>query len=116
MIHVYKIRLADRRNYKLEWTEPGTNRRRSRSARTADAGEAERLRGELEYELNHGLHHDTSRLAWEDFSARYLDEKLVYRAHRTRVKWREVAAAFLRLTAPRTLGAIDAGMLSRYTA
>lgn len=116
-ITVYKLTpCAGQPNYKLEWLEPGTSRRRSKSARTADEKQAEVRRTELEYELNHGLHADRCRLTWQDFSARYLEEKIGDRRLGTRKKWATVSDSFLRLAAPRTLADVTASMLSKYAA
>jgi hypothetical protein len=46
----------------LQWIDPDTNRRKSKSAGTADEKEAEKARADLEYELNHGRYQEASRL------------------------------------------------------
>jgi hypothetical protein len=46
--------LPDRCNLTLQWHDPLTGRRRCKTAGTADRGEAEARRADLEYELNHG--------------------------------------------------------------
>src|SRR5690242_17638670 len=89
-ITVYLLRPNDRPFYKLEWVVPGTTIRKSVSAKTADPDTAERKRADKEYELNHGLHAEASRLGWEDFSDRYLKEKLADRRTNTIKKWETV--------------------------
>src|SRR5262245_21004696 len=116
-ITVWLVKDRDRPNYRLQWIVPGTTQRRSKSARTDDPDEAERARQDLEYELNHGLFvTPPARLSWEDFSARYLAEKLADRRGNTQRKWRAVCRSFVRLVRPRELCAVDASLLSRYQA
>jgi integrase len=115
-ISVYTLKSKDRPFYKLEWVEPGTDIRRSKSAGTADPREAERLRAELEYELNHGLHREPARVPWQDFAERYAEEKLADRRKATLKKWGYVADSFAELARPKNLAAVDASMLSKYTA
>jgi hypothetical protein len=59
-------RSPDRRFYKLEWVDPDTGERKSKTAKTADAREAEAERAKLQYELNHGLAHEPSHDWAED--------------------------------------------------
>src|SRR5262249_37720384 len=51
----------------LPWPEPVTGQRKSRSAQTNNPIEAEKKRADLEYELNHGLYLEPSRMTWERF-------------------------------------------------
>jgi integrase len=113
-IKVWLLKLADRPFFKLEWLEPGTTRRRSISTKTADPDVAEQMRRDKEYELNHGLASEPCKITWQAFSGRYLAEKLADRRANTRGKWQTVSASFLRLCRPRSLGDVDASMLSRY--
>jgi integrase len=113
-IKVWKLKLADRPFYKLEWLEPGTTRRCSVSTKTADSDRAEEMRRDKEYELNHGLYAEPCKITWQAFSTRYLAEKLADRRANTRGKWQTVSASFLRLCRPKGLGDVDASMLSRY--
>jgi hypothetical protein len=48
---------------------PFTGARKSQSTETSVAGVAEMKRTELEYQLNHGLHQEASRMSWEKFRA-----------------------------------------------
>ena len=77
-INVWVQRFPDRRNLVLQWIDPDTGRRRSRSARTSKAEGAEKARADLEYELNHGQYQEPSKLDWdrfrELFEAEYLPE------------------------------------------
>ena len=60
----------------LQWHDPVTGRRKSRRAGTADPEEAERKRADKEYELNHGLHAEPSRMTWEAFRGLFEAEHL----------------------------------------
>src|SRR5262245_52011516 len=64
-VTVWVQRFNDRAHLVLQWTDPDTGRRKSKSAGTADEGEAERKRADLEYELNHGRYVEASRMNWE---------------------------------------------------
>jgi integrase len=113
-ITVYVLNSKDRPFLKLEWIEPETGRRRSQSAKTADPGEAEKARADLEYELNHGLHREPSKMPWETFRQLYHDEKLAGAREATRKKAGYVFDAFEELAHPRSLGVVNERMLSRY--
>jgi len=64
---VWVQHFADRPYLMLQWHDPETGQRRSKSAETADEAEAERKRTDLEYELNHGTYREASKLSWESF-------------------------------------------------
>src|SRR5262245_2363367 len=54
-ITVYLLTPFDRTNYRAEWVEPGTLKRKSKSPTTPDPDLAEKLSADLEYEVNSGL-------------------------------------------------------------
>ena len=64
---VWVQQFKDRPNLMLQWTDPETGRRKSRSAGTCDPKEAEAKRSDLEYELNNGRYQEASRMTWEHF-------------------------------------------------
>jgi hypothetical protein len=66
-VTVYVLRPKDRPIWQLQWIDPDTGRRKTRSAGTDDAAAAERARADLEYELNHGLAREPGRMPWADF-------------------------------------------------
>jgi hypothetical protein len=51
----------------LQWIDPETGQRKSKSAKTADAEDAETARADLEYELSHGKYQEASKLDWDRF-------------------------------------------------
>jgi integrase len=113
-ITVYILKQPDRQFFKLEWVEPDTGRRRSRSAKTADPEEAEKARGDLEYELNHGLAQEPSKMSWEEFHDLYEEEKLAGGREATRKKAEYVFDRFAELAHPKNIGVITERMLSGY--
>ena len=113
-ITVYMLNQKDRRFFKLEWVDPDTGERKSRSAKTDDPDEAERKRADLEYELNHGLHREPSKMLWETFRELYEEEKLAGARKATRKKAGYVFNSFEKLASPRTLGQVSERTVSRY--
>jgi integrase len=113
-ITVYVLNQPDRPFLKLEWVEPDTDRRRSRSAKTADPDEAEKARADLEYELNHGLASEPSKMPWDDFRQLYEEEKLAGAREGTRKKAGYVFDSFADLAHPKNLGVVTERVVSRY--
>jgi hypothetical protein len=66
-IRVWVQRFKDRPNLILQWHDPFTGTRKSKSAETTIPAVAEMKGTELEYELNHGLHKEASRMSWDKF-------------------------------------------------
>src|SRR5215468_9622197 len=58
---------GDRDYLMLQWHDPVTGKRKSKSAGTCNPLEAEKKRADLEYELNHGLHHEPVKVSWQRF-------------------------------------------------
>jgi hypothetical protein len=75
-VTVWVQRFKDRPHLMLQWNDPETGKRRSKSAESANEVEAERKRADKEYELNHGLHREPSKLAWATFREKFEDEYL----------------------------------------
>jgi integrase len=115
-ITVYILKQPDRPFFKLEWVEPDTGRRRSRSAKTADPEAGEKARADLEYELNHGLAQEPSKMTWDEFRDLYEDEKLAGGREATRKKAGYVFDRFAELAHPKNIGVVTERMLSGYAA
>jgi integrase len=113
-VTVWVQRFKDRQHLMLQWIDPDTGKRKSRSAGTGDEKEAEQSRADLEYELNHGLLSEPSKMPWETFRELYEDEKLAGAREATRKKAGYVFDAFAELARPRTLGTICERTLSKY--
>jgi integrase len=113
-ITVYVLRPKGRPSLQLQWVDPETGIRKTRSARTADADRAEKACSDLEYELNHGLSREPSKMAWETFRAYYENEKVSGMREATRKKAGYVFDSFEQLANPRTLGKITERTISIY--
>lgn len=75
-INVWVQRFKDRPTLMLQWLDPESGKRRSKSAETADEEVAEQKRADLEYELNNDRFQDVSRMSWERFREVFEDEYL----------------------------------------
>ena len=113
-VTVYVLKPKDRPFYKLEWVEPGTDRRRSVSAKTADPAEAERKRADKEYELNHGLYREASRLGWDQFRAIFEAEYVAGQRPRSREKYTTVFDVFEQVVRPAKLRDVSERALSQF--
>jgi integrase len=115
-ITVWAQRFKDRKHLVLQWIDPDSGSRKSRSAGTADPALAEKARADLEYELNHGLGQGPSKMPWPQFRKLYEEEKLAGNRQGTRQKAGYVFDSFEELARPKTLGAVTERLLSQYMA
>jgi integrase len=113
-ITVWVQRFPDRANLMLQWIDPDTGKRKSKSAETADEGQAEQKRSDLEYELNNGLHKEASRMGWEKFRELFEAEYLPNLRPSTQKCYREVLDAFEKHCAPNQLKAITERTISAF--
>jgi integrase len=111
---VWVQRFKDRPHLMLQWFDPETGKRKSRSAKTSDPDKAETKRADLEYELNHGLLSEPSKMPWDTFRKLYEEEKLASARDATRKKAGYVFDAFEELAHPKTLGVITERTVSKY--
>jgi len=88
------------RSLHLRWTDPISGRRRARSAKTNDWGEAERAAGELEKQLRAGADVSPSKITWAEFLRRFDDEKLSAMCKETRNAYRVALGHVTRLLDP----------------
>jgi integrase len=117
-VTVWVQRFKDRPALMLQWIDPDTGRRKSKSAGTADEKKAEKARADLEYELNHGRYQEASRMTWEHFRELFEDEYASGRRERTRINFRNTFDLLEKLCHPgrlrsvteRTVSAFAAGM------
>jgi integrase len=93
-VTVYLLRPKDRPTFQLQWIDPVTGRRKTRSAGTTDAERAEQARVDLEYEVNHGLVAEPSKMPWASFRELYEREQLAGLRGGTRSKAATVFDAF----------------------
>jgi hypothetical protein len=64
----------DRDILQLQWNDPETGRRRTKSTGTADPRVAERMRADQEADLNAGRYQEPSKLDWERFRQMFEEE------------------------------------------
>ncbi len=95
-IKVYVVEFGDRPRYQLQWRDPITQRKRTKSTNIKRTGlarerkQAERLAAELESQLLAGAGGLPSRLGWAEFRERYEREVVPGLAKQTGVKIRVV--------------------------
>lgn len=95
-IRVYVVEFGDRPTYQLQWRDPITQRKRTKSTSIArfglarDKALADRLAREHEIQLQAGAGELPSRLAWAEFRQRYEAEVVPGLAKQTGVKIRVV--------------------------
>src|SRR5262245_19608311 len=102
-ITVWVQRFNDRQALVLQWLDPGTGKRKSKSAGTDDDKEAEKRRADLEYELNHWRYQDSSRMSWERFRELFEGEFVAGRRENTRRNYRVMLDLFEKVCNPKSL-------------
>jgi hypothetical protein len=115
-IHVWVQAFQDRPHLVLQWHDPDTGKRKSKSAKTADPEEAEAARVDLEADLNNGRHRDASRMSWEKFREVFEAEYLPGLRASSQERYREVLDRFERMCKPRTVAGVNERMLSALVA
>src|SRR5262249_54545179 len=105
---------GDRPPLSLEWAEPVTGKRRSKSAETCNPVDAEKARADLEYELNHGLHKNTSGMSWERFRELFEEEHVAFRRQNTRENYAATFDWFERAVKPRGLRFVNERAVSAF--
>ena len=117
-IKVYVVEFGDRLYYQLQWSDPITQRKRTKTTgikRTGLARErklAERLAAELESQLQAGAGGLPSRLTWAEFRERYEREVVPGLAKQTGVKIRVVLDRVETLLSPKRLRDVTEARLS----
>src|SRR5262249_55947120 len=109
---------GDRDYLVLQWHDPQTGKRKSKSAETNNTLEAEKRRADLEYELNHGLYHEPVKVSWERFRELFEAEYLPGVRPATQKLYRRVLDQFEDICKPtridnlteRTVSAFVAGL------
>ena len=113
-VRVWVQVFRDRPSLVLQWFDPETGARRSKSAKTADPEEAEQARADLEYELNHGLHSEPNKLTWSKFRQIFEAEYLPGLRPRSREKFGTVFDVFEAEAKPDKLCTINERTISRF--
>jgi hypothetical protein len=115
-VKVWLLRPKGRTSLMLQWVDPDTRRRKSRSAGTDDEEKAERARADLEYELNRGRYKEASRMTWERFREVFEDESLPGVRPSTARNFRNTFDLLEQTCNPSTLRSVSTRMVSRYVA
>jgi integrase len=115
-IVVWVQKFRDRDTLMLQWHDPITGKRKSQSTGTNNRGLAEMKKSELEYELNHGLHQEASRISWEAFRELFEAEYVAGKRANTRAGYDDTLNQFERLCNPGRLAGITERTVSAYLA
>jgi integrase len=115
-VTVWVQRFKDRKYLMLQWIDPDTGKRKSRSAETDDPDKADRARSDLEYELNHGQYQETSRLTWDRFRELFEEEYVSGLRPKTRRRFQSTFDLFERLCQPKALRSVNERAVSRFVA
>ena len=113
-IHVWVQALPDRKARMLQWHDPDTGRRKSRSAGTADPKEAEQKARDLGYELSHGTYAEPSKLDWSRFREMFEGEYLPGLRPRSGRQLQSVLDSFERAVRPGKLRAVTERTVSAF--
>jgi integrase len=115
-VTVWVQHFADRPHLMLQWHDPETGKRKSKSAGTANPKDAEQARADLEYELNNGLHAEPSRMTWERFRDLFEAEYVAGLRPDTRHNYKMTLDAFERLCHPKQLRSVSERTVSAFVA
>jgi integrase len=115
-VTVWVQQFKDRKHLMLQWIDPVTGKRKSRSAETADPGKAEDARADLEYELNHGKYQEASRMTWERFRELFEQEFVAGKRPRTQQNYQDTLNLFERICQPAQLRAVNERVVSAFVA
>jgi integrase len=113
-VHVWVQRFADRKHLMLQWIDPETGKRKSKSAGTDDEEKAGAARADLEYELNHGKYVEASKLTWQRFREQFEAEYVAGLRPKTRVCYEKVFDLFENLCQPGKLRSISERTVSGF--
>jgi integrase len=115
-ITVWVQRFKDRPTLMLQWIDPDTGKRKSKSAETDDEKKAEDARVDLESDLNNGRYQEASRMSWERFREVFEEEYLPGLRPDTQAVYGNVFNLFERLCNPKQLRSISERTISAFAA
>jgi integrase len=113
-VTVWVQRFKDRSTLVLQWIDPETGQRKSKSAGTADPDQADKARADLEYELTHGKYLEASRMTWERFREVFESEYLTGCRPGTRKCYGNTLDWFEELCKPGALRSVNERTISRF--
>jgi hypothetical protein len=115
-IRVWVQHFADRPHLMLQWIDPDTGKRKSKSAETCNPVTAEDRRADLEADLNAGRYQEAARMSWAKFRELFEAEYVAARRLNTRENYAAMFGLFERLCHPTTLRGITERTASRFAA
>jgi integrase len=107
-------KFPDRANLMLQWINPETGKRKSRSACTADEKEAEAKRVDLEADLNNDRYQEASRMSWERFRELAEEEYIAPKRPNTQRNYEMMFNLFEKVCSPRSLRGVSERTLSAF--
>jgi integrase len=113
-VNVWVQRFKDRKHLMLQWIDPDTGKRKSRSAGTDDEKEAERARADLEYELSHGKYQEASTMSWDRFRELFREQYVAGLREGTGDVYDMAFNAFEQICNPRKLRSINEQTISSF--
>lgn len=114
-IRVWVQEFPDRPHLVLQWHDPITGKRRSKTAGTADPQAAEDKRADLESDLNNNRHAEASRMSWATFRELFETQYVAPLREGTRKVHATTLDSFEEICKPTTLrAAATMGMANRY--
>lgn len=121
-ITVYVIEFSDRRYYMMQWRDPLSGRKKTRSTKVERTGrkaqrtEAERVAAKFEADLREGRYSSSSRMSWDAFKDRYDAEKLSSLSAATDQATYTAFGHLERVLNPQRLSDLTTDSLSRFQA
>jgi integrase len=115
-IHVWVQHFKDREHLVLQWLDPDTGKRKSKSAETSDPDKAEAARVDLESDLNNGRYHDAGKMPWERFRELFEKEYVGQLRENTQRNYRNTLDVFERVCNPRRLDLVTVRTVSAFAA
>jgi integrase len=115
-VTVWVQKFNDRPALVLQWIDPATGKRKSRSAGTADPKAAEAARVDLESDLNNNRYLAADRMPWSRFRELFETEYLAGRREGTAKAYRNTLDLFERLCRPRDLRGVNERIVSAFAA
>jgi integrase len=115
-VTVWVQSFKDRPYPMLQWIDPDTGQRKSKTAGTAEEKAVEQARADMEYELNNGKYQEASRMTWERFRELFEAEYVAGLRPNTQANYRATLDLFERLCHPAKLRTISERTISAFVA
>jgi integrase len=115
-IKVVVVQYPDRKFLVMRYADPISGRQKSRSTRTTNRREAERIAAKWEAELQAGRYRPPSRISWQEFRQKYEREKLASLATKTAEAAASAFNHLERIVDPARLSVLTAAVLSHFQA